>query len=42
MTISADILNSYEYPEINIDDLLAQEIEKDDLNEIHNKEYFKN
>ena len=30
MTISADILNSYEYPEINIDDLLAQEIEKDD------------
>ena len=30
MTISADILNSYEYPEINIDDLLAREIEKDD------------
>lgn len=30
MRISADILNAYECPEINIDDLLAQEIEQDD------------
>ncbi|MBR2544817.1 MAG: hypothetical protein IKE93_01485 [Erysipelotrichaceae bacterium] len=30
MRISADILKSYEYPDIDIDDLLAQEIEHDD------------
>ncbi len=30
MTISADILKSYEYPDINIDDLLSREIKKDD------------
>ncbi len=30
MIISADILNSYEYPDMNVDDLLDKEIEKDD------------